>query len=256
VKVFWTRAEDIQHDYYHPLSLNPRRVAKDRPYDGGRGGSSESYGAPTGYWRAVGEFTDSFASECFADEVAGSIGEDPLEFRLKMNGNSPREAVLRLAAEKAGWGTPLPAGWGRGIAVFSTWGASHVAMVAEVSVEAGQVRVHRVVCGVDCGLVVNPDGVIAQIEGGVVFGLSALLHQEITLDKGRVQQSNFHDYPILRLDETPQIEVYLVESTATVPSGIGEMADPVIAPAVANAIYQITGKRIRQIPIRPADLQA
>ncbi len=256
VKVFWTRAEDIQHDYYHPLSLNPRNIPKDQPYRGIRGGSTQSYGVPTGYWRAVGEFTDGFANECFADEIAAAIGQDPLDYRLQVNANSPREAVLRLAAEKAGWGTELPAGWGRGIAVFSTWGASHVAMVAEVSVEGGEVRVQRVVCAVDCGLVVNPDGVISQVEGGVIFGLSAILHQEITIDKGRVQQSNFHDYPMLRLDETPPIEVVLVETDATSPTGIGEMANPVVVSAVANAIYQATGQRIRRIPVRPEDLQA
>ncbi len=254
VKVFWTRAEDIQHDYYHPLSINPRSLALDNPYRTPRGSSSQGMGIPTGYWRSVGEFTDGFADECFADEVAAAIGQDPLEYRLQVHGGTPREAVLRLAAEKAGWDTPLPEGWGRGIAVFSTWGASHVAHVAEVSVIAGQVRVERVVCAVDCGLVVNPDNVIAQMEGGIIFGLSAILHGEITIENGRVQQSNFDDYPVLRLNETPKIEVYLVERDAKGPTGIGEMAIPPIAPAVANAIFKATGQRIRKIPVRPEDL--
>jgi isoquinoline 1-oxidoreductase beta subunit len=251
IKIFWTRAEDIQHDYYHPLSINPRNLALDRPYRSPRGTSSEAYGVPTGYWRAVGEFTDGFANECFADEVAAAIGQDPLEYRLQVNAGTGREGVLRLAAEKAGWGTPLPDGWGRGIAVFSTWGATHVAHVAEVSVSADRkVGVQRVVCAVDCGLVVNPDNVVAQMEGGIIFGLSAFLHGEITVENGRVQQSNFHDYPVVRMDEAPQIEVYLVESSASAPTGVGEMAVPPIAPAVANAIFSATGQRIRQMPVR------
>ena len=256
VKVFWTRAEDIQHDYYHPLSVNPRNVALDNPYRTPRGGSSQGSGVPTGYWRSVGEFTDGFARECFADEVAAAIGQDPLAYRLEVHAGTPREAVLRLAAEKASWGTPLPDGWGRGIAVFSTWGATHVAHVAEVSVTGSQVRVERVVCAVDCGLVVNPDGVIAQMEGGIIFGLSALLHGEITVENGRVQQSNFDDYPVLRLNESPAIEVYIVERDAQGPTGTGEMAIPPIAPAVANAIFNATGHRIRRIPVRPDDLQS
>jgi isoquinoline 1-oxidoreductase beta subunit len=256
VKVFWTRAEDIQHDYYHPLSINPRDLPLDNPYRTPHGGSSEGRSVPTGYWRSVGEFTKGFANECFADEVAAAIGQDPLDYRLQVHGGTPREAVLRLAAEKAGWGTPLPMSWGRGIAVFSTWGATHVAHVAEVSVTGGQVRVERVVCAVDCGLVVNPDGVIAQMEGGIIFGLSAILHGEITVEDGCVQQSNFDDYPVLRLNESPDIEVYLVERDAKSPTGTGEMATPPIAPAVANAIFNATGQRIRRIPIRSEDLQS
>jgi isoquinoline 1-oxidoreductase beta subunit len=255
VKVFWTRAEDIQHDYYHPLSVNPRNAALDKPYFT-RGSSSQGNGIPTGYWRSVGEFTDGFADECFADEVAAAIGQDPLDYRLEAHAGTPREAVLRLAAEKAGWGTPLPDGWGRGIAVFSTWGATHVAHVAEVSVTGGQVHVERVVCAVDCGLVVNPDGVIAQMEGGIIFGLSAILHGEITIENGRVQQSNFSDYPVVRMNEAPSIEVYLVDREAKGPTGTGEMAIPPIAPAVANAIFSATGQRIRKIPVRSGDLQS
>jgi isoquinoline 1-oxidoreductase beta subunit len=255
VKVFWTRAEDMQHDLYHPLSLNPRSIAKDDLHRQPRGGSSQAYGVPTGYWRSVGEFTDAFGNECFADEVAAAIGQDPLEYRLEVHAGSKREGVLRLAAEKAGWGTPLPEGWGRGIAVHSTFGATHVAHVAEVSVVDGKIRVHRVVCAVDCGLVVNPDGVIAQMQGGILFGTSALLYGEITVEQGRVQQSNFHDYPIVRIDEAPTIEVYIVSSDASSPTGVGEMAVPPIAPAIANALFNATGKRVRKIPIRPEDLQ-
>jgi isoquinoline 1-oxidoreductase beta subunit len=161
--------------------------------------------------------------------------------------------VLRLAAENAGWGEPLPEGWGRGIAVYSTFGVTHVAMVAEVEVRNNQIRVHRVVCAVDCGTVVNPDTVEAQMEGGIVFGLSAALYGEITVAAARVQQGNFNDYPILRIDEMPVVEVHIVESDAP-PTGIGEMGVPPIAPAVANAVFDATGKRARRLPIRPADL--
>jgi isoquinoline 1-oxidoreductase beta subunit len=255
--VFWTRAEDMQHDYYHPLSINPRSVSKDNPYGRYSGVISQGYGVPTGYWRSVEEFTNAWANECFADEVAAAIGQNPLEYRLQVHAGTKREAVLRLAAEKAGWGTPLPEGWGRGIAVHSTFGATHVAHVAEVSVGGdGSVRVQRVVCAVDCGLVINPDNVKAQMEGGIIFGLSAILHGEITVENGRAQQSNWHDYPVVRMNEAPQIEVYIVASDATSPTGTGEMAVPPIAPAVANAIFSATGQRVRKMPVRPEDIKS
>jgi isoquinoline 1-oxidoreductase beta subunit len=257
IKLIWTRDEDMQHDYYHPFSISSRSVPKDDPYRRYQGGPAQGYGLNLGWWRSVEEFTNAFANECFADEVAAAIGQDPLEYRLQVHAGSPREAVLRLAAEKAGWGTPLPEGWGRGIAVHSTFGVTHVAHVVEVSVTAdGQIQVQRVVCAVDCGLVVNPDGVIAQMEGGIIFGLSAALHGEITIENGRVQQSNFHDYPVVRMNEAPQIDVYIVPTDDSSPSGVGEMAVPPIAPALLNAIFNATGQRVRKIPVRPEDLRA
>ena len=157
-----------------------------------------------------------------------------------------------MAATRAGWGSPLPEGRGRGLAYHATFGVTHVAMVAEVSVdEDGSVRVHRVVCAVDCGRVINPDNVAAQMESGVAFGLTAALKAEITIENGRIEQSNFHDYPILQMNEMPVVEVHIVDSDED-PTGIGEMGVPPIAPAVANAVFAATGKRIRKVPIRAA----
>jgi isoquinoline 1-oxidoreductase beta subunit len=164
--------------------------------------------------------------------------------------------VINLAVEKAGWDQPLPDGQGRGMAYFATFGVTHVAYVAEVSVsDDGKVFVKRMVCAVDCGKVVNPDNVAAQMQSGIAFGLTASLKARTTFKDGRVQENNFHDYPLLRLDEMPKVEVHLVESDQ-LPTGIGEMGVPPVAPAVANAVYAATGKRVRHIPIRPADLTA
>jgi isoquinoline 1-oxidoreductase beta subunit len=195
----------------------------------------------------------AFATECFVDEMAEALGRDPLDLRLELYSGGAAEVIGR-AAQEAGWGEPLPEGWGRGLAYFNTWGATHLACVAEVSVDSGgTVRVHRVVAAVDCGVAVNPGNIKAQVEGGIVFGLTAALKAETTIQDGRVQQSNFDDYPILRLDEMPQIDVHIVESDRP-PSGMGEMAVPPIAPAVANAVFAATGMRIRHVPIRPVDL--
>ena len=157
---------------------------------------------------------------------------------------------MNLAAEKAGWGSPLPAGRFRGLAVHASFG-SYVAEVAEVSVEKGQIRVHRVVCGVDCGVCANPAGVVAQMESGIVYGLSAALYGEVTLKDGRVQQSNFDDYLLLRLDAMPKVEVHIVESGEKA-GGAGEPGTPPIAPAVANAVFAATGQRLRRLPLRIA----
>jgi isoquinoline 1-oxidoreductase beta subunit len=204
---------------------------------------------PVLWWRSVGHSHTAFVMETFVDELAHAAGQDPLEYRRKLLGDHPRHlGVLNLAAEKAGWGRPLAGGRFRGLAAHESFG-SWVAQVAEVSVANGRVRVHRVVCAVDCGTCVNPAGVRAQMEGAVAFGLSAALHGELTLKAGRVQQSNFHDYPLLRLNEMPEVEVHIVSSDEKA-GGIGEPGVPPAAPAVANAVFAATGKRLRRLPFR------
>jgi isoquinoline 1-oxidoreductase subunit beta len=201
--------------------------------------------------RSVGHTHTAFAMESFVDELAHAAGQDPLEYRRRLLSEHPRHlGVLNLAAEKAGWGRPLAAGRGRGLAVHESFG-SWVAEVAEASVANGRVRVHRVVCAVDCGVCVNPAGVRQQVEGAVAFGLSAALHSELTFRDGRVEQSNFHDYPVLRLNEMPEVEVHIVTSSEKA-GGIGEPGVPPIAPAVANAIFAATGNRLRRLPFRLA----
>jgi isoquinoline 1-oxidoreductase beta subunit len=254
VKVQWTREDDIQHDFYHPFSLHHASTDLDDlrlP----RVRSQESGDIPTGAWRSVYNFTNAFVQESFIDEMAAALGRDPYELRLDLEPRS-LHAVLEVAASRAGWGDPLPAGWGRGIACWSTFNVTPVAHVVELSVaESGAVRVHRVVCAVDPGTVINPNMVMEQMEGGIVFGLTAALKADITVANGRVQQSNFHDYALLRMDEMPEIEVYILPSDAQ-PSGVGEMGVPPTAPAVANAIFAATGKRLRKLPIRPEDISA
>jgi isoquinoline 1-oxidoreductase beta subunit len=205
-------------------------------------------GVPVMWWRSVGHSHNGFAVEAFFDEVAHEGGKDPFELRRALLANQPRmRALLELVAEKANWGKALPAGRGRGIATHFSFD-SYVAQVAEVSVDNGRVRVLRVVCAIDCGRVVNPDTVKAQLEGGIIFGLTAALKDEITLDHGRVQQRNFHDYPMLRINEAPEIEVHIMPSTEK-PTGVGEPGVPPVAPAVANAIFAVTEKRVRKLPI-------
>jgi len=212
-------------------------------------------GVPVGFWRSVGSSQNGYITECFIEELAKAGGKDPFEFRRKLLAGAPRHrGVLELAAEKAGWGKPLPAGRTRGIAMVESFG-SHVAEVAEVSVNrnSGEVKVHRVVCAVDCGRYVDPDTIAAQMEGGIVYGLTAALKGQITIDKGRVEQSNFHDYEMLRMNEMPAVEVHIVPSNEA-PGGVGEPGTPPIAPAVCNAIFAATGKPIRRLPIRAEDL--
>jgi len=195
-----------------------------------------------------------FSVEAFLDEVAHAGKKDPYELRRKLLAKEPRMlGVLNLAAEKAGWGKPLPKGVGRGIGTHFSF-ETYVAQVIEASVEKnGNVKVHRVVCAVDCGRVINPDIVKAQMEGGIIFGLTATLKTEITLENGRVQQKNFHDYQMLRMFESPIIEVHIVPSDVS-PTGVGEPSVPPVAPALTNAIFAATGKRVRSLPIRSAHL--
>src|SRR5437867_1722240 len=213
-------------------------------------------GVPTLWWRSVGHSHNAFVVESFVDELAHAAGKDPYEYRRSLLGKNTRHrGALELAAEKAGWGKSLPQGRGRGIAVHDSFG-SYIAHVAEVSVsKKGKVKVHRVVCAIDCGPVVNPDTVRAQMEGAVVFGLTAALHGEITLENGRVKQRNFHDYPLLRMNEMPAVEAHIVPNDDKM-GGVGEPGVPPVAPAVCNAIFAATGKRIRRLPIRAEELKA
>jgi isoquinoline 1-oxidoreductase beta subunit len=290
VKLTWSREDDMQHDLYRPASYAKFAGALDSdgwpvawntrvvcPSFGGlRNGVDRTsvegiidleyaipnfhvdyhppdVDIPTTYWRSVGFSQNTFFSESFLDELAVAGGKDPLEFRRRLLAKSPRLlGVLELAAEKAGWGKPLPAGHARGIAVVNNIG-SYNAQVAEVSVEKGKLRVHHVVCAVDCGHVINPAGVEQQIQSGIVYGLSAMLKGAITIERGRVVQGNFNHYDVLRIDEMPVVEVHIVPSQAA-PGGIGEASTPTIIPAVANAIFAATGKRLRKLPIRPEDL--
>jgi isoquinoline 1-oxidoreductase beta subunit len=285
VKLTWSREDDMQHDTYRPASYCRFAGGVDAEgwpvawtasiactSFGGANTATEGVrdvaydvpnfrveyhdinpGVPVSYWRSVGYSQNTFFAESFLDEMAHAGGKDPLEVRRRMLAKNPRLlATLELAADKAGWGKPLPAGRARGVSVVNNIG-SNTAQVAEVSVEKGKLKIHRVVCAVDCGNVVNPAGVAQQIASGIAFGLSAALKGGITIKNGRVEQTNFHEYDVVRMDEMPKVEVHIVPSTA--PSGgIGEASTPGIAPAVCNAIFAATGKRIRQLPIRPEDL--
>ena len=290
VKLTWSREDDMQHDLYRPASYAKFTGALDQdgwpvawdtrvvcPSFGGLRNGVDGTSVqgivdfeytipnfhvdyhppdvdiPVTYWRSVGFSQNCFFSESFLDELAHETGKDPLEFRRKLLSKSPRLlAVLELAAQKGDWGKPLPAGHGRGISVVNNIG-SYNAQVAEVSVDKGKLRVHRVVCAVDCGHVVNPAGVVQQIQSGIVYGLSASMKGSITIERGRVVQGNFNHYDVLRINEMPVVEVYIVPSQAA-PGGIGEASTPSIIPAVTNAIFAATGKRIRTLPIRAEDL--
>jgi len=280
VQVVWTREDDIQNGLFRPATYNVLRAGLDSggaPLgwshrlvgpDGAsfmitRGADELIYaiphfrlervieepGIPIAPWRGVGPSQNGWVVESFVDELAHAAGKDPYAFRRELVAGRPRLlAVLDLAARRAGWGSPPPDGRHRGIALWQ-FGDTYLAEVAEVSVRSdGAVRVHRVVAAVDCGIVVNPDTVEAQIQSSIVYGLTAALYGEITIERGRVVQSNFHDYRMLRLAEMPQIDVYLVAS-GEAPGGVGEAGLPPIAPAVCNAIFAATGKRIRRLPI-------
>ena len=285
VKVTWSREDDMRHDMYRPASYCRFSGALDpdgwplawtasiacTAFGGGASTSTEGVrdnpysianfavdyhnvdpGIPVSYWRSVGYSQNCFFAESFLDEMAHAGGKDPVEVRRRFLAKNPRLlAALELAAEKAEWSKPLAPGHGRGVSLVNNIG-SHTVQIAEVSVEKGKVKVHRVVCAVDCGAVVNPAGVRQQIASGIAFGLSAL-KSGVTIKNGRVEQSNFHQYDVVRMDEMPKVEVHIVPSQAA-PGGIGEASTPGAAPAVCNAIFAATGKRIRQLPIRPEDL--
>ena len=209
----------------------------------------EPPGIPTAFWRSVGPSHNVFVTESFMDELAAAAEHDPVSYRLALLDKAPRaKAVLELAAQKAGWGQPLPERVGRGVSVQFVF-ATYMAQIAEVEVsKEGTVRVKRVVCAVDCGTVINPDIVRAQIEGAIIFGTTAALYGEITLKEGRVEQANFDTYQILRMNEAPAVEVHIVQSSEP-PGGMGEAGTSAIVPAVANAIFAATGKRLRNLPI-------
>jgi isoquinoline 1-oxidoreductase beta subunit len=296
VKLLWSREDDTTHDFYRPMALhrmeggldaNGKPVALDFQL------TSQSvtqrafglekdtldpfmaeaavvgYNIPNmkqdlvihdsglrvGYWRSVSHALNAFANESFIDEMAAAAGKDPYAFRMAMLENQPRFAnVLKQAAEKAGWGTPLPAGHFRGIALMEGYD-TYMAQVAEISIVDNQIKVHRVVVVADPGHMVNPDTVEAQMQSSIAFGLSAALGGQITLDKGRVQQSNFHNYQVVRMSEMPKIDVILVQSTEK-PGGVGEPATALIGPAVANALFAATGKRVRKMPLSPENIKS
>jgi len=241
-------------------TVDPAAVAgaRDLPYDIPNlqvEWLNKDFGVPLGFWRSVGSSQNAFITESFIDELAHSAGKDPFEYRRALLGKSPRhKAVLELAATRANWGSPLPAGRARGIAVAFSYG-SYAAHVIEASVAAdGAVRAHRVVCAIDCGIAVNPDQVKAQMEGGAVYALTAALYGKITVERGAVQQSNFHDYPMMRINEMPVVETFILDS-GEAPGGLGEPGVPPVAPALCNAIFALTGKRVRTLPIRPEELK-
>jgi isoquinoline 1-oxidoreductase subunit beta len=283
VQVVWTREDDIQNGVFRPATYNVLRAGLDaagRPVawshilvgpDGPsfmitRGADELIYaipnfrltrvkedpGIPVAPWRGVGPSQNGFIVESFVDELAHTVGKDPYDFRRSLVAGQPRlVAVLDRAAERAGWRSPAPAGHHRGIALWQ-FGDTYVAEVAEVSVQQdGLPRVHRVVCAIDCGTVINPDTVEAQCQSNIVYGLTATLYGEIDIVRGRVVQSNFNNYAMLRLPQMPEVEVVLVRSDNP-PGGIGEAALPAIAPAVCNAMFAATGTRIRRLPIAHA----
>ncbi|MCL1634847.1 xanthine dehydrogenase family protein molybdopterin-binding subunit [Luteimonas sp. SX5] len=216
---------------------------------------SPKTGIPVLWWRSVGHSYNGFVMESLVDELAHAAGKEPLEYRRALLKDHPRHlAALNLAAEKFGWSKPLAQGRGCGIAVHESFG-SYVAQAAEVSVENGAIKVHRVVCAIDCGPVVNPQTVAAQMESGIAFGLGAALHSKLTFKDGRVQESNYHDYRVLRMNEMPAVEVFIVPSTEKM-GGVGEPGTPPIAPAVANAVFALTGQRLRELPLQLAPAKA
>jgi len=281
VKVIRLRSEDIQHGFYRPATYHKLRAGLDQKgspvawshrISGQKsgwptiitGGAAElpydisnilvdyvmsPISVPIGAWRSVAHTQNAFVNECLIDELAGKAGKDPYDFRRSLLLNYPRHrGVLDLAAEKAGWGSKLPKGRAQGIAVHYSFN-SYAAVVAELSVNGkNEIKIHKMVCAIDCGIVINPDGVKAQVEGGITLGITAALYGAITIKAGRVQESNFHDYKLLKMKDAPLIETYMVPSTEA-PTGAGEPPVPPTPPALINALAAATGKRIYKLPL-------
>ena len=296
VKLVWSREDDMTHDFYRPMGVNQLeagldaqgtpvalhfKVASQSVTQRAFGLPKETYdpfmgeaavagyeiantqhdlhiidtGMRVGYWRAVSHNMNAFANESFMDEMAAAAGKDPYQYRMALLANKPRFAnVLKLAAEKAGWGGPLPAGHARGIALMEGYD-SYMAQVAEVSLDDQGVRVHKVTVAADVGHMINPDTVEAQIQSSIVFGMGAGLMQEITMDKGRVQQTNYNNFPVVRMFHAPKVDIVLVQSTEK-PGGIGEPATALVVPAIANAVFAASGKRVRKLPITADAIKA
>jgi isoquinoline 1-oxidoreductase beta subunit len=287
VKLLWSREEDIRHDFYRPaaairfrggldkkgrvMALDARVVTASEPafrrpgppmytlgvYDTAYTipnyyvtGLNKHLGVPFGFWRSVNHSHNPYMMEGFIDELAYKAGKDPYLFRRSLlQGEKGRRhlGALDLAAQKAGWGMPLPPGHYQGIAATEAYG-SWIANVAEVSVKDKVITLHKVVSAIDCGVAVNPDTINAQLEGGMVYGLTAALRGVIHIDKGAVRESNFHDYPVLKINEMPVVQTYVVPSREA-PGGVGEPGAAPIAPALANAIFAATGQRLRTLPL-------
>jgi isoquinoline 1-oxidoreductase beta subunit len=248
IHLVWTRQDDFEHDLYHPLSVTRVRARLDNINSLSLQTFNVLSRIPLGYWRSVSNPPEAFARESFLDEYAVATGVDPVELR-RVYLNPRAQAVVDKVAEMADWGSPLPAGSARGIAHFAAWRTTNVAQVAEVIVNGTEIRVPRVFCAVDCGVAINPDMIVSQMESGVVFGLTAALKEAMEFKSGTATKTSFIDYPILRFDEMPQVEVQIIPSSKH-PTGIGEMSNPVIAPAVANAVFALTGQRLRKLPLR------
>jgi isoquinoline 1-oxidoreductase beta subunit len=281
VQLIWSREEDMRHDHYRQASISRFKAAlddagkptawvnqyvekhdpKEAPYipygiDNQFIHFAESKThVPWGFWRSVDHSLHAFFTESFIDELAFEAGQDPFRYRHDLLENAPRfQKVLDLAAEKANWGAPLPDNWGRGIAIHRSFGTI-VAQVVEVEITDGKVRPRRAVCAVDAGFAMHPDGMKAQMESGIVYGLTAALYSDISIRRGAVQQSNFHDYQMLRMNESPDIETYIINSGEKI-GGAGEPGTPAIAPALVNAIFDATGTRIRELPVKLHDLSS
>ena len=279
IKLIWSREEDMRHDHYRQASISRFTAGLDGdgkvtawinqyvdkydpveapypPYDIDNQYihyAESGTHVPWGFWRSVDHSLHAFFTESFIDEVAITAGEDPYQYRHNMLAGQPRiQKVLDLVAEKSNWDQPLPENWGRGIAVHKSFGTI-VAQVVEVEVVAGQVLPRRVTCAVDAGFAMHPDGMKAQMESGIIYGLTAALYSDISIRHGAVAQSNFHDYEMLRMNESPEIETYIINSGEKI-GGAGEPGTPAIAPALVNAIYNATGKRIRELPVKMHDL--